>query len=110
MLADRLVILEAGRITQAGTPAEVTARPASRYVAELVGINLLHGTAAGERTVRLDTGADPHRRRPAARAPTSPSPSAPRPSRSTATSPTAAPATPGPPPSPTSRPTATACG
>lgn len=57
VLADRLVIIEHGRVTQAGTPAEVTARPASHYVAQLVGINLLHGTAAGERTVRLDTGA-----------------------------------------------------
>ena len=57
VLADRLVIIEAGRITQTGTPAEVTARPATRYVAQLVGINLLHGTATGERAVRLDTGA-----------------------------------------------------
>ena len=58
VLADRLVILERGRVTQTGTPAEVTARPASRYVAQLVGINLLFGTAAGERTVRLDTGGE----------------------------------------------------
>jgi molybdate transport system ATP-binding protein len=57
VLADRLVIVEHGRVTQTGTPAEVTARPASRYVAQLVGINLLHGTAGGDRTVRLDTGA-----------------------------------------------------
>ena len=57
VLADRLVIVERGRVTQTGTPADVTARPASRYVAQLVGINLLHGTAAGDRTVRLDTGA-----------------------------------------------------
>lgn len=58
VLADRLVILEDGRITQTGVPAEVTARPASRYAAQLVGINLLHGVAAGERTVRLDTGTE----------------------------------------------------
>ncbi len=58
VLADRLVILEAGRITQMGAPAEVTARPASRYVAQLVGINLLHGAATSERTVRLETGAE----------------------------------------------------
>jgi len=57
VLADRLVIIEGGRVTQTGTPAAVTARPASRYVAQLVGINLLHGTAAGDRSVRLDTGA-----------------------------------------------------
>ena len=58
VLADRLVIVEEGRITQRGSPAEVTARPGSRYVAELVGINLLHATAVGDRTVRLDTGAE----------------------------------------------------
>ena len=58
VLADRLVIIEGGHITQSGLPAEVTARPASRYVAQLVGINLLHGTAAGDHTVRLDTGAE----------------------------------------------------
>ena len=57
VLADRLVIIEAGRVTQMGTPAEVTSRPGSRYVAQLVGINLLHGTASGDRRVRLDTGA-----------------------------------------------------
>ncbi|HET6835268.1 MAG TPA: ABC transporter ATP-binding protein [Acidimicrobiales bacterium] len=58
VLADRLVIVEQGHITQTGTPAAVTARPASRYIAQLVGINLLHGTATGEHTVRLDTGAE----------------------------------------------------
>jgi molybdate transport system ATP-binding protein len=57
VLADRLVIIEHGHITQTGRPADVTARPASRYIAQLVGINLLHGTAHGDRTVRLRTGA-----------------------------------------------------
>jgi molybdate transport system ATP-binding protein len=42
-LADRVVIVEAGRIVQAGTLAEVTAHPRSRYVADLVGVNLLTG-------------------------------------------------------------------
>jgi molybdate transport system ATP-binding protein len=58
VLADRLVIVEKGHVTQAGTPAAVTARPASRYVAQLVGINLLHGTATGDHTLRLDSGAE----------------------------------------------------
>ncbi len=58
VLADRLVILEDGRITQSGTPALVAARPRSRYVAQLIGVNLLHGTATGDRTVRLTTGAE----------------------------------------------------
>jgi molybdate transport system ATP-binding protein len=43
-LADRIVVLEAGRVTQDGTPDDVRARPRSRYVADLIGINLLRGT------------------------------------------------------------------
>ncbi|HEV2069402.1 MAG TPA: ABC transporter ATP-binding protein [Acidimicrobiales bacterium] len=58
VLADRLVILEAGRITHVGPPAVVAARPRSPYVAQLLGVNLLYGTASGERTVRLETGAE----------------------------------------------------
>jgi molybdate transport system ATP-binding protein len=46
-LADVLVVLEDGRVVQTGTPAEVTARPRSRYVADLVGVNLYRGTAGG---------------------------------------------------------------
>jgi molybdate transport system ATP-binding protein len=46
-LADRIVVLEGGRIVQAGTLAEITARPRSRYVADLVGVNLLAGHATG---------------------------------------------------------------
>jgi molybdate transport system ATP-binding protein len=57
VLADRLVVVEDGRITQEGRPADVARRPASRYVAELAGTNLLTGTAAGDRTVRLPGGA-----------------------------------------------------
>lgn len=45
-LADRVAILDAGRIVQTGTLAEVTAHPRSRYVADLVGVNLVAGTIA----------------------------------------------------------------
>jgi molybdate transport system ATP-binding protein len=44
-LADRVAILEGGSIVQAGTLAEVTAQPRSRYIANLVGVNLIAGTA-----------------------------------------------------------------
>jgi molybdate transport system ATP-binding protein len=54
-LADRLVVLEGGRVTQTGSPAEVSAQPRSRYVAELVGVNLYRGRADG-RNVRLADG------------------------------------------------------
>jgi molybdate transport system ATP-binding protein len=46
-LADRVAILDGGRIVQVGTLAEVSAHPRSRYVADLVGVNLVVGVAAG---------------------------------------------------------------
>ncbi|MGH9226523.1 MAG: ABC transporter ATP-binding protein, partial [Acidimicrobiales bacterium] len=54
-LADELVVLEDGRVVQSGTPADVSARPRSRYVAELVGVNLYRAEGAGDRVV-LATG------------------------------------------------------
>lgn len=44
-LADRLIVMEHGHLVQTGTAAEVTERPRSRYVADLVGVNLLRGEA-----------------------------------------------------------------
>ncbi|WP_425558798.1 TOBE domain-containing protein [Catenulispora subtropica] len=45
ILADRLVILEAGRVVQEGDAATITARPRTDYVARLVGLNLFRGQA-----------------------------------------------------------------
>ena len=45
-LADRVAIVDGGRLVQVGTFAEVTAHPRSRYVADLVGVNLVTGTVA----------------------------------------------------------------
>lgn len=56
-LADRIVVLEAGRIVQEATPAELARHPRSAFVARLVGLNLLRGTAAGT-TVALDGGGE----------------------------------------------------
>jgi molybdate transport system ATP-binding protein len=56
-LADRVVVLEGGRVAQSGPIAEVSARPRSRYVADLVGVNLLRGVAAGVE-VTLASGAE----------------------------------------------------
>lgn len=56
-LADRLLVLEAGRVVQDGVPREVARHPRTPYVARLVGLNLLAGTAAGRR-VRLASGAE----------------------------------------------------
>lgn len=42
-LADRIVVLEDGRMTQRGTPDELRDAPRTGYVAELVGVNLFAG-------------------------------------------------------------------
>lgn len=55
-LADDVVVLEAGRVAQAGALAEVTARPRTPYVAELLGTNLLVGVATGTE-LRVDGAA-----------------------------------------------------
>jgi molybdate transport system ATP-binding protein len=51
-LADRVVILERGRVTQQGTFDDVRRTPGSRYAAELAGVNLFAG-----RLEPLDGGA-----------------------------------------------------
>jgi molybdate transport system ATP-binding protein len=63
-LADRIAILEAGRLSQEGSVAEVTTRPRSRYVADLIGTNLMTGAARGT-AIETDRGivlatAEPH--------------------------------------------------
>jgi molybdate transport system ATP-binding protein len=54
-LAERVVVLEDGRVTQEGSFADVTARPRSAWIARMAGLNLLHGTVAGSAMV-LDDG------------------------------------------------------
>jgi molybdate transport system ATP-binding protein len=54
-LADRLIVMEGGHLVQTGTSAEVTERPRSQYVADLVGVNLLRG-AADHGSVQLPGG------------------------------------------------------
>ena len=54
-LATRLLVVEGGRVSQDAPPAQVTARPASPYVARLVGLNLLAGTASAG-LLTLDRG------------------------------------------------------
>ncbi|ABP54991.1 ABC transporter ATP-binding protein [Salinispora tropica] len=49
VLADRLVIVEEGRVVQEGDAATVTARPRTDYVAQLVGLNLHRGRADNNR-------------------------------------------------------------
>ena len=55
-MADRLVVVEQGRVLQSGTPADVTQRPRSRYVADLVGVNLFRGRASQNVITLADGG------------------------------------------------------
>jgi molybdopterin-binding protein len=55
MLGDRAILLDAGHVLQAGTPAEVFRRPASPYVAEFLGAeNVFAGTARDLGEVKPD--------------------------------------------------------
>ena len=55
-IADRLIVLENGRVLQSGPPSEVTRRPRSRYVADLVGVNLFRGHARRNLVELVDGG------------------------------------------------------
>jgi molybdate transport system ATP-binding protein len=55
-MADRLVVLEHGRVLQTGSPSEVTEHPRSRYVADLVGVNLFRGRASRNVITLADGG------------------------------------------------------
>jgi molybdate transport system ATP-binding protein len=55
-LADRVIVLEHGQVAQTGTLADLRATPRSRYVADLVGINLYRGTLFGSRVTLPEGG------------------------------------------------------
>nr|WP_107909634.1 ABC transporter ATP-binding protein [Streptomyces chartreusis] len=55
VLADRLVVIEDGRVVQEGTPSDIARHPRTDYIAHLVGLNLYRGEAQGH-TVRVDGG------------------------------------------------------
>ncbi|MCH0566773.1 ABC transporter ATP-binding protein [Streptomyces sp. MUM 2J] len=57
VLADRLVVVEHGRVVQEGTPSDIARHPRTDYIAQLVGLNLYRGRAEGH-TVRLDAGSE----------------------------------------------------
>jgi molybdate transport system ATP-binding protein len=50
-LADRLVVVEGGRVTHDGPPDQIRRHPRTAYVATLVGLNLYRGRADGRRFV-----------------------------------------------------------
>ncbi len=54
-LSDVVVVMNAGKIEQAGPPDEVYRRPASRFVADFIGrANFLHGEVLGVGTETID--------------------------------------------------------
>ena len=56
VLADRLIVLEDGRIVQQGEPARIARQPATEYVAKLVGLNLYEGRVDGASVKLADGG------------------------------------------------------
>jgi len=56
VLADRIVVLEDGAVVQRGTPADVARAPRTEYVARLVGLNLIRGTARGTEVTLVGGG------------------------------------------------------
>jgi spermidine/putrescine transport system ATP-binding protein len=56
-MADRIAVMNSGRIEQLGTPTELYETPATAYVASFLGVsNLISGTVSGSDTVRLRRG------------------------------------------------------
>jgi iron(III) transport system ATP-binding protein len=63
-LADRIIVMNRGRIEQVGSPADIYERPKTQFVSEFVGtINILHGIVSGvsgERLTFMHGGAEIH--------------------------------------------------
>lgn len=54
-LADRVAVIESGRVVESGPVATVLARPRSRFAARIAGVNLMVGTGAAGETAGLVT-------------------------------------------------------
>jgi spermidine/putrescine transport system ATP-binding protein len=58
-MADRIVVMNDGKIEQAGTPTELYERPATAFVAGFLGVsNLLTGSVTAPDKVRLRDGTE----------------------------------------------------
>lgn len=55
-VADRIVVIEAGRVVQTDSPAAIAERPQSSFAAEVVGVNTLRGRQHGD-AVEVGEGA-----------------------------------------------------
>jgi molybdate transport system ATP-binding protein len=59
-LADRVLVLESGRIAQIGPVADVLAAPRSHFGARIAGVNLVNGTIRPDGSLQARSGADWH--------------------------------------------------
>src|SRR5262249_10717051 len=55
-LADRVLVLEAGRIVESGSATTVLATPRSRFGARFAGVNLVDGTAGADGVLTTEWG------------------------------------------------------
>lgn len=56
-IADKIVVMQQGRVEQIGSPTEVFETPSSHFVAEFMGVsNLLKGEPEGKNSFRLTSG------------------------------------------------------
>jgi molybdate transport system ATP-binding protein len=55
-LADRVIVLEAGRVVESGATAPVLATPRSRFGARFAGVNLIAGRAGPKETLLTEWG------------------------------------------------------
>jgi molybdate transport system ATP-binding protein len=53
-LADRVLVVEGGRVVESGPAAAVLAAPRSHFAARIAGINLVNGTLDGDGVLRTD--------------------------------------------------------
>jgi len=56
-LADRVLVLENGKIAEIGRAEDVLAAPRSQFGARIAGVNLVRGSATGPGVLRTETGA-----------------------------------------------------
>ncbi|GAB4595860.1 sulfate/molybdate ABC transporter ATP-binding protein [Mycobacterium avium subsp. hominissuis] len=56
-LADRVLVLESGRIAEIGPVADVLTAPRSHFAARVAGVNLVNGTAEGDGALLARSGA-----------------------------------------------------
>ncbi len=56
LLADEVVVLEAGRVVEAAAAADAMRTPRSAFAASLLGVNVVAGTATGAESLRSSDG------------------------------------------------------